>query len=284
MEATTHTKTKSVPSFDNITASELKLRPLVASQWLAKLFQLIEEGHKWPDTTLQAKAVWLLKTKSDPSGQLSSRTLIIASAIYRRWAGARVRQLQPWTMIWAPDELFSGVPAKDFCDAAYTSAAEAEAARHQDKDVTSIAFDLSKAVGKIPRSLIYAAAIKLGIPPASSLPTTIISKIYGQGMPWLLASARHKKRTISILKGCPLSMMWLSMFTSPWEAQIKALQGIPIMPDRSVKQILPKYKQDKFIPFVAWTWIYIHAGLKGQLTISKMSRLLVCLCGQESII
>ena len=132
MTIAAHTETKSAQSFDNTKASELKPCPLIASQWIANLFNLIEDGQKWPDSTPTAKAIWLLKPKSDPTDPISFRILIITSAIDRRRAGARVRELQPYTNTWAPDELFSSVPAKGLSDAAYMAAAEAGAARHTD--------------------------------------------------------------------------------------------------------------------------------------------------------
>ena len=82
MTIAAHAKATSAPSFDNIKAPELKLCPFIASQGLANLFNLIEDGHKWPDTTLTTKAVWLLKPKSDPADPISFRILIITPAIY----------------------------------------------------------------------------------------------------------------------------------------------------------------------------------------------------------
>lgn len=165
MEMMAHTNTSSAHPFDNRNALELKLCPLGASQWPATTYNLIEEGHRWPDTASHANAFGHLKPKPDPTDQISSRIPVITSAMYKLWAGTCVRQLRPWMLTWAPDELFSRVPSKGSFDAAYTAVAEAEAAERHKDDVKGIPFDLSKAFENTPRTTIYAAAIELGVPP-----------------------------------------------------------------------------------------------------------------------
>ena len=75
-------------------------------------FNPIEEGQEWPDSTPIAKAIWPFKPKSDLADPLSFRIPTVTSALFRLWAGARVREFQDWTKTLAFDELFSGCHTK----------------------------------------------------------------------------------------------------------------------------------------------------------------------------
>ena len=46
---------------DGVCPKETKLLPLKAWTWIVKLLQRIEEGDEWPEDTLSARAIFLLK-------------------------------------------------------------------------------------------------------------------------------------------------------------------------------------------------------------------------------
>ena len=54
---------------------------------------------------LEVRTVFLSKDADDTSNPLAYRPLKITSAIYRRWATARLKSLEPWIDSWDLDAL-----------------------------------------------------------------------------------------------------------------------------------------------------------------------------------
>eukprot|EP00973_Karenia_brevis_P086479 11993537-Karenia_brevis.AAC.1 len=73
------------------------------------MLNLIELGAPWPQQLLHQRAALLLKDPLQPQAPMAYRILKVMAMIYRRWAAARLRTLQPWIDTWATDDLFAGI-------------------------------------------------------------------------------------------------------------------------------------------------------------------------------
>ena len=171
----------------------------------------------------------------------------------------------------APEEFYSDVPAKGSFDAAYAAAAEAEAARYANEDVSGFSFDLPKASDRIPRCITYATAIKSGMPPRISLAYyNYIENLRVRNVLALGTDKAHK-RMPSIPQGSPFSVVFLFMVAAPWAHQIKRMGGSPriMVDDLSIRISGPHFHKEAFLQLLARTWIYIHVGLRGKLSLDK---------------
>ena len=81
--------------FDEWAPSGLALLSDMAFEWLAKMFNLIEEGKAWPKSMMHARAAYMEKDPEDNLNPVAFRILQIMPVLYRKWATARLRALEP---------------------------------------------------------------------------------------------------------------------------------------------------------------------------------------------
>ena len=95
---------------DGWTKDDLWWQSDMGYEWLTAIFAAIETTGRWPAGLTTARAVFLCKDPQDTGNPKAYRILKITSAIYRVWATARVRDLDPWIRTWADTAMFAGVP------------------------------------------------------------------------------------------------------------------------------------------------------------------------------
>ena len=100
----------SAQGLDHIFAQDLKLLNTVALDWLAALYNNIEEGAPWPEPCLQVRTAYLSKPDGDPFKPQDYRNLSITSVTYRLWATTRLRDITPWAESWRIPGIFAGLP------------------------------------------------------------------------------------------------------------------------------------------------------------------------------
>ena len=77
-----------------------------AYEQLAKMYNAIEAGMPWPTQLTQARAAFLPKEGAVYDEILGYRVLTILPVPYRRWATARLGDLEPWIKERQTDEMF----------------------------------------------------------------------------------------------------------------------------------------------------------------------------------
>ena len=110
---------KSAAGLDSWEPEELSLMSWEACAWTAALYRMIENGASWPQGTQHARAAFLEKDGSVPGEVQSYRILLIMSALYRKWATMRLRDLEGWVAQWALPEMYAGVGCQGAADAWY---------------------------------------------------------------------------------------------------------------------------------------------------------------------
>ena len=119
----------SAQGLDHIFTADLKMLNSSALQWLADMYNIIEEGAPWPDPCLQVRTAYLTKPGGDPFNPSDYRNLSITSVTYRLWATTRLRDISQWAQSWKLDGIFAGLPGVGAEDAWYTTAVTLELAK-----------------------------------------------------------------------------------------------------------------------------------------------------------
>ncbi len=95
-------KTGKAVGLDGWTISELRQLPPFLLQWLAELFNLVEELGRWPFQLASPEGVLL--PKGGTEDPLDRRPVWLLSMPYKVWAAGRARHLSHWFSSWAhPD-------------------------------------------------------------------------------------------------------------------------------------------------------------------------------------
>ena len=121
---------------DQWAPADLKLLSLKAFEALAILLNIIEDGAPWPEQMTTARAAFLPKEEEHFLEPDAYRVLLMLPAVYRLWARTRLGHLEPWTRMWAMEEMFSGVPGQGANDAAYMTAMLVEQCALKNEDYT----------------------------------------------------------------------------------------------------------------------------------------------------
>ena len=133
--------------------------------WLAEMLSMIEIGFPWPQQLLMARAVYFSKVEGTSMRPLEFRVLTIASHVYRRWAAARLHDLEGWIQTWTDEAMHGGLKGRSAGAASYIQAVQVEMAKVQHQDLSTIAIDIHKCFDQLPRELIKAVLLEMGAPP-----------------------------------------------------------------------------------------------------------------------
>eukprot|EP00973_Karenia_brevis_P059889 8336919-Karenia_brevis.AAC.1 len=218
---------ESAPGMDGWRYSEWQLLPPSAFHSIAHLYHLIESGCPWPQQTLHTRSHPLCKDPSHHLQPLSYRFLLLTPILYRVWGKLRLRHLQQWIDGWRMPCMFGGMPGVGAEDAWYLTAMTAELDLLEHNPHIGGTLDLYKCFDQVVRPLFYTILLLAG------LPTTILtayinflehSQIYNSfagcvGQPHL-----HR---CGIPQGCPLSMIFISLYLRSWIVQMHSLDLIP---------------------------------------------------------
>ena len=125
---------------------------------------LIEQGHfAWPKHMLEVRTVFLSKDPDDMSNPLAYRPLKITSAIYRRWATARLKKMEHWIDSWDHPALHV-IGGKGAQCAWLKTALGIESLRQMEIDLAGGSIDIFKCFDQINREIAFQLAEKAGMP------------------------------------------------------------------------------------------------------------------------
>ena len=118
--------TKSAGGLDNFTPEDFTYLSDETYEWVATHLNIIENGGAWPQDLLLGRAAFLSKDPDDTENPLSYRVLLILPVLYRRWATARLSDMQGWVHTWQHPAMFAGVDSASAEDAWYETALKHE--------------------------------------------------------------------------------------------------------------------------------------------------------------
>ena len=206
----------SAQGLDHIFAQDLKLLNTVALDWLAALYNNIEEGAPWPEPCLQVRTAYLSKPDGDPFKPQDYRNLSITSVTYRLWATTRLRDITPWAESWRIPGIFAGLPGVGAEDAWYITSVYLEEAKLTNTPYLGAAADIWKCFDQIVRPMLYAILRLMGLPVgmlnaySSFLDNLVFINSLAGGL------GKPHKRACGIPQGCPLSMLFIAAMFRPW--------------------------------------------------------------------
>ena len=206
----------SAQGLDHIFTADLRMLNSSALQWLADMYNIIEEGAPWPDPCLQVRTAYLTKPGGDPFNPSDYRNLSITSVTYRLWATTRLRDISQWAQSWKLDGIFAGLPGVGAEDAWYTTAVTLELAKLTNTPFLGAAADIWKCFDQICRPLLFAILWTMGIPIGllqayqAFLDNLVFINSLAGGL------GRPHRRACGIPQGCPLSMLFIAAMFRPW--------------------------------------------------------------------
>ena len=136
---------------------------LEGCRMVAHLFNLIEEGAPWPNSTRSARVVFLEKAGAAIGEVMSYRPLAIVSPFYRAWDTMRLRRMADWVISWVLPQMHAGVPEMGAVDAWHVALTELE-----DLKLASIPYcggvaDIAKFFDRLIREVVYTMAAYAGM-------------------------------------------------------------------------------------------------------------------------
>ncbi|CAE7525471.1 Pol [Symbiodinium sp. CCMP2592] len=124
-----------------------------------------EETGRWPQQMLNATVASVEKVPE--AEQVSQfRPICVLPLPYRTWSSLRARTALKFLSELAPAELTGGMPGKSATGVWYDLQLALEEAHDLNRPLVGALFDLSKAFNTLPRTPIFAMALRLGFPEA----------------------------------------------------------------------------------------------------------------------
>lgn len=151
---------------DGVSRLDLLSMPADLTAELVTLVNQCEAGNQpWPEVCNTGLIALLEKHQSAQTAK-DYRPITVLSQIYRTWASCRTRQVLQWLMQFCPEGLCGNKPGSCTTDIWWMLSQELESCHYGDEDATGIITDLiyKKAFNTIPRAVVYAIALKLGLP------------------------------------------------------------------------------------------------------------------------
>jgi len=193
---------------DGWSPRDLKRLPLEILELLLHVYDLVEWKGVWPETMCWAGIS--LIPKGEGGKPLDMRPITVTSAIYRLWAGVRVRQSAEWQASWMHPGQHGGRERHSPADALMRISLEFEQAVLDGTEMRGVAFDLAKAFDNVPQEIMFRLLAKFGAD------VRIINGLRG-----MYQQVKRRFRigayvgeaftaTNGILQGCPLSIMMLN--------------------------------------------------------------------------
>ncbi len=145
----------SAGGLDGWNALDMTLFSDKAFQVLVDLLNCIEEDAPWPKAMGDVRAVFLSEDANDTANPLVYRILKITSAIYRKRATTRLRDLEGWIAQWDDEALHAGTLFEGAQDAWGKSAIELELLELMGIKLCGGSIDVFKWFGQLVRELIY---------------------------------------------------------------------------------------------------------------------------------
>jgi len=212
---------KSAAGLDGWSSADLSLLSDRMLQLIVDWLNLIEEGKmSWPKHMLEVRTVFLNKDPDDSSNPLAYRPLKITSAIYRRWASARLRKLEKWIELW-DDPALHVIGGKGAQCAWLKTAIRTEYLKHMLTDIAGGSIDIFKCFDQINRHIVWDLAKQAGMP--IGVLTAYFEYIDNIQVKFqvgkTIGKAHHER--CSIPQGCPFSMIIVALITRVWVKHIE---------------------------------------------------------------
>ncbi len=181
---------------------------------LVLILQLIETTGSWPTSTISGFTTLIPKGDSLPTGPAELRPVTVLSTLYRLWARIRVKQVsKAWESIWHPG-IWGGRPGRGPEPLLYELCLDMETSA--DQLFGGLSFDLSKAFDRVPRELLSAVLLRMGLP--ASVHTPYLSMLRHATRRYKLGNALDISQHLygGILQGCPISMVAMNSIVNIW--------------------------------------------------------------------
>ncbi len=153
---------RSATGLDGVSRNDLIALPDQLHLEIIKLLHHAEQSGQWPEQLLHGAIHALAKVPSAETVQ-QFRPITILPIIYRCWATIRSRQALKHLGKVAPPTMLGNMPGRTTAEIWWTLQADLEASMTQGLKKTGVVTDLIKAFNGLPRTPIFAAAIKVGI-------------------------------------------------------------------------------------------------------------------------
>ena len=223
-------------------ARELMLLPKLAWARLAELCEQAERSGCWPRSLTIGIVAGLRKPGPEEKG-IRLRLLRIMPRILRGWASMRCADIKQWTALWAPPELYGGIPTEgtETASAPVTIAMADATLNHRPLIGTSL--DYTACFDRIDPFLAIDVLERHGLPDALC---RALRAIYTQLSCFCRvgqASTSSFQSTIGIIQGCAFSCTLLNSLMAVWVCALRRHVG----PDfwRDEKIILGVYLDDR---------------------------------------
>ena len=219
--------TSSAAGMDGWAPKDLALLSNLALELLVDMLREIENGAEWPKTIKTTRAVFLSKDPSDTQNPLAYRILKISSAIQRRWATTRNRDLKKWIEQWDHKAINAGVPFKGAVDAWYNTALQNELHLNNENEIAGGSVDIYKCFDQINRELLEKIALAAGMPKKiCAAYFRFINDLDCRFQTGNKLGKTHQTRC-SIPQGCPFSMLMVALLMTPWIAMMEEMEVSP---------------------------------------------------------
>ena len=145
---------------DGFTIGDIKMFSIQMWQHLSTLLQSCK---LWPQVLTYCKTIMLPK-KEVEGGPEATRPITIAAIVYRIWATVHAKAILVQWSGKLPPQVSGGIPQRGTLDLIFESAIDIEFSQFQSEPLAGFVLDLEKAFNALPRSCIFVALKRLGVP------------------------------------------------------------------------------------------------------------------------
>ena len=156
-------KPKHATGPDGVTREDLLNLPHRLIEQMLALYKHAERTGIWPRQLLVGIATSLAKTEAASAVQ-HFRPITVFALCFRVWSSIRARQALRHIASFAPAGLSGGLPGKGAAEVWWSLQREVEQALVFGEPFIGASVDLSKALNNLPRTPVFALALKAGLP------------------------------------------------------------------------------------------------------------------------
>lgn len=157
-------KPRSAPGPDGVTRQDLQHMPRQFRVQLVRALQAIEAGEMaWPAEVLEGH-VALVEKHSLAATAGEFRPITVLGMVYRTWGTFRARQIIQWISDHGSDGLQGNRKGYSSTDVWWQLQAAIEHTLYEGGDMTGMISDIVKCYNNIPRPVVFACGLRLGVP------------------------------------------------------------------------------------------------------------------------
>ena len=156
-------KLKTAAGMDGVHLADLRSMPEPARAQLCQIYRTAETSGQWPQQLLNGSVSLLAKTAS-PQDALGFRPITVLSLMYRLWSSFHSKIALRALDTVLPDTLFGSRPGRHAGQVWAELCWLIELSHIQGVSLSGVQADLQKAFNHLPREVVQASALLLGIP------------------------------------------------------------------------------------------------------------------------